>query len=121
MKFNKLVAERFKQLIEQTPADLPVPGQEASAPAPVPAAAPATTVPPPEPAQPQGKLTPEGKVWLVGLLKKALFMNPGDKSLSSLDSLPDVNESNASEVLQKILDVMDKYSTNINIDKLPKT
>lgn len=121
MKFNKLVAERFRHLIEQTPADLPIPGQEASAPMPVPAATPASTVPPPEPVQPQGKLTPEGKVWLVGLLKKALFMNPGDKSLSSLDNLPDVNESNASDVLQKILDVMDKYSTNINIDKLPKT
>jgi hypothetical protein len=121
MKFNKLVANRFRQLIEQTPADLPIPGQEASAPMPAPAGAPAATAPLPEPSQPQGKLTPEGKVWLVGLLKKALFMNPGDKSLSSLDNLPDVNESNASEVLQSILDVMDRYSTNLNIDKLPKT
>lgn len=119
MKFDKLVAERFKQLIEQTPGDLPVPGQEASAP---PIQQAPQTPPTTEPSSVQQQpLTSEGKVWLVGLLKKALFMNPGDKSLSSLDSLPDVNESNASEVLQKILDVMDKYSTNINIDKLPKT
>lgn len=119
MKFEKLVAEKFKQLIEQTPGDLPVPGQEASAPPLQQAPQQAATA---EPSNVQQQpLTPEGKVWLVGLLKKALFMNPGDKSLSSLDSLPEVNEGNASDVLQKILDVMDKYSTNINIDKLPKT
>jgi len=118
MKFDNLVTSTFKSIIEQTPGNLNVQPDAAAANVPAIEQQPQ----PQQPRQDQQKtLTPEGKVWLVGLLRKALFLNPGDKSLSSLEDLPEVNETNASEVLQKILNVMDSYSTNINIDKLPKT
>ncbi|NBW58654.1 hypothetical protein EBR43_12935, partial [bacterium] len=67
MKFLDIVQSRFKTIQEQTPGEAPVlPVNPAAAPAPVPG--PEQTTPTP--------LSPEGEVFLVRLLRKALFMNP---------------------------------------------
>lgn len=112
MKFISIVEQKFKELNEQVPGELP-PAQpvDLSLPAAAPAPPPAPEPPPPE----QKPLTPEGEVFLVRLLRKALFMNPGDVDEKTLKDLPEVNETNASDVLTSIVDIMKKYSNSIDV------
>ena len=115
MKFQDLLNKKFLELNEQVPGEMPPvdpsalipppPGPEAQAP--VPEA--------PAPAPEQKPLTPEGEVFLVRLLRKALFMNPGDLDEKTLKDLPEVNETNASDVLTSIVDIMKKYSNSIDV------
>jgi hypothetical protein len=101
MKFLDIVQHRISTLQEQVPV-------EPAAPAPTPAVAPEPTLPAP--------LSPEGEVFLVRLLRKALFMNPGDLDEKSLKELPEINETNAADTLNKIIDIMKKYSSNIDVE-----
>lgn len=116
MKFLDILNKKLTELNEQTPVD-PL------AAAPVPAAAPATPAPvepAPSPEEGTRPLTAEGEVFLVRLLKKALFMNPGDLDEKALKDLPEINETNASEVLTSIVDIMKKYSNTIDVNTEPK-
>jgi len=110
MKFLDLVQKKFNTLQEQTPGDMAsLPVDPAAAPVVAPAAAPET--------QEQLKpLTPEGEVFLVRLLRKALFMNPGDLDEKALKELPEINETNAADTLTKIIDIMKKYSADIDVE-----
>jgi len=120
MKFVDLYHKRFKELLEQGPAvdptlTVPLPGQPAVDPM---QQQPATPAMPSTNAQPeeQKPLTPEGEVFLVRLLRKALFMNPGDLDEKALKDLPEVNERNASDVLNNIVSIMKKYSDTIDVE-----
>jgi len=119
MKFLNLIEQRLKTLSEQVPGEVaaPVPMDPAAAvaPAPVPAPVPASA-PAPTPEETQKALTPEGEVFLVRLLKKALFMNPGDIDEKALSELPEINEKNAAEVLNNIVGIMRKYSTELDVE-----
>lgn len=123
MRFQHLLNKKFQELLEQVPGqalNIPLPNAgDPNAPvAPIPGQ--------PLPAAPAGgqespkTLTPEGEVFLVRLLRKALFMNPGDLDEKALKDLPDVNENNASDVLNAIVAVMKKYSDTIDVDTEPK-
>lgn len=68
-----------------------------------------------QPAEPV-KLSPEGEVMLIRLLKKAFVIQPRPEDIEQMTDLDDINESNARESLQKIIGLMKKYSTDIDID-----
>lgn len=122
MKFLDIVDKKLKTLNEQMPGEMPpmAPADPNAAAAMV-GAAPAPA-PVPEPAADQGPtpLTAEGEVFLVRLLKKALFMNPGDLDEKALKDLPEINETNASQVLSSIVDIMKKYSNTIDVETQPE-
>lgn len=112
MKFLDMVRAQYEQILEQ---DMPV-TPEINVPSP--GAAPAATTPEqPAPEQPK-QLTPEGEVFLVNLLRKALFMNPGDIELKSIKDLPETDEKNASDILKKIVEIMQVSSVDLNVNPL---
>lgn len=112
MKFNKLLETKYRELFEQVPPqDLNIPAPEA----PVAAPAPAAAVPSAEPPQ-QKPLTPEGEVFLINLIRKALFMNPDDLGLKTIKELPEVNAKNASEILDKIVKLMQVEAIDLDVN-----
>lgn len=115
MRFLDILNKKLVELNEQVPGEMP-----ANAPVPPPAPAPTAVEPAPAPEEGPKPLTAEGEVFLVRLLKKALFMNPGDLDEKALKDLPDINETNASEVLTSIVDIMKKYSNTIDVNTEPK-
>lgn len=113
MKFADLVDTRLKSLLEQTPVPADFTAPAPAAPAPVAAApvqAPAAEVPE------QKSLTPEGEVFLINLIRKALFLNPDDIELNTIKNLPEVNEKNASEVLKQIIKLMQIEAIDIDVN-----
>lgn len=122
MKFLEIVNNKLQTLSEQVPGELPPVDPAAAGGAipqvPIPAS---TAAVEPAPAEGATPLTSEGEVFLVRLLKKALFMNPGDLDEKSLKDLPEINETNASQVLTSIVDIMKKYSNSIDVETEPKT
>jgi len=114
MKFLDLINKKYTELNEQVPGEiLPADPMAQIPPPPAPPAPEAG--PEVAPAPEQKPLTPEGEVFLVRLLRKALFMNPGDMDEKALKDLPDVNETNASDVLNSIVEIMKKYSNTIDV------
>lgn len=114
MKFLNLINRKLEELHEQVPGEIPGMGPTDPTAVPPPPPQTAVTVPPPD-AGPK-PLSPEGEVFLVRLLKKALFLNPGDIDEKMLKDLPEINETNASEVLNSIVEIMKKYSNSIDVD-----
>jgi len=111
MRFNKLLETKYRNLFEQVPMqDMNVPAPEAPAQQQVP-----TTTPGLEAPQ-QKALTPEGEVFLINLIRKALFLNPDDLGLKTIKDLPEVNEKNASEVLDKIVKLMQVEAINLDVN-----
>jgi hypothetical protein len=113
MRFNDLIATKFGNLLEQTPVQPEINVPAAEAPVAAPQAVPTAQVEP----QQQKPLTPEGEVFIINLLRKALFMNPGDVELKVLKDLPDTDEKNASDILNKIIKIMQIDAVNIDVDK----
>jgi len=115
MKFLNIIDSKLKSLQEQGPGEIPAadPAPVVAPQAPEMPAAPTPTDTAPETSKP---LTPEGEVFLVRLLRKALFMNPGELDEKLLSDLPEINENNAAEVLNKIVEIMKKYSSNIDVE-----
>lgn len=123
MKFLDLVNTKLKTLSEQVPGEIPagVPPVDPAAGGAIPQAPVQAPAAEPTPTETPSPLTSEGEVFLVRLLKKALFMNPGDLDEKALKDLPEINETNASQVLTSIVDIMKKYSNTIDVDTEPKT
>ena len=117
MRFNDLIAAKFGNLLEQTPVqpEINVPAAEA------PVAAPQVVPEPQVEPQQQKPLTPEGEVFLINLLRKALFMNPDDIELKVLKDLPDTDEKNASDVLNKIIKLMQMDAVNLDVNTQTNT
>ena len=75
-----------------------------------------TEVESPEPSEEIIPLSPESEVLLVRLLKKALVMNIESNDITEISNFNDINERNAKDVLQKLINIMNTYSLDIDID-----
>tara|TARA_E500000318_G_scaffold76524_1_gene71130 strand:+ start:235 stop:543 length:309 start_codon:yes stop_codon:yes gene_type:complete len=69
----------------------------------------------PDPDPEISQLSPEGEVLLVRLIKKALVTKIEPSDIDSLSELSDINEVNAKASLQKLINIMKKYSQDIDI------
>lgn len=81
--------------------------------------APVEEVPVEEPpaAEPEvATLSPESEVLLVRLLKKAIVTKIEAEDIDTISALEDINEVNAKETLSMLIKIMQKYSTDIDID-----
>jgi len=104
----KKFLKQYNSILEQDEAEVPV--EE-----PIPAEEP---VPVEEPAlEPEvEKLSPEAEVLLIRLIKKALVTEIDANDVDSLSELSDINEINAKSSLQMLLNIMKKYSQDIDIE-----
>ena len=99
----KKFLKQYNKVLEQDETELPteLPVEE-------PAGAPA-----PEPEVKQ--LSPEGEVLLIRLIKKALVTKIEPSDVEALADFSDINEVNAKESLQKLINMMKKYSQDIDV------
>lgn len=113
MKFLDII-EHYKNglVVEQGPGDVPPPPTD-------PTAAPTTPVPatppPVEPTEPDQVDEPAGIVAMGNLLKKALTLNLDDGAKLKISQLPEINEKNASKVINQIVTIMKTYTSDIDI------
>lgn len=70
--------------------------------------------PAPEPEVEQ--LSPESEVLLVRLIKKALVTEIDPNDVDSINELSDINEVNAKSSLQMLINIMKKYSQDIDVN-----
>jgi hypothetical protein len=77
---------------------------------------PAEELPVEEPEAEVETLSPESEVLLVRLLKKALVTEIDPEDVDTIASLNDINEVNAKDTLTMLINVMKKYSTDIDIE-----
>ena len=61
------------------------------------------------------QLSPEGEVLLVRLIKKALVTKIEPSDVEALSDLSDINEVNAKASLEKLINIMKKYSQDIDV------
>ena len=76
-------------------------------------------VPQPEPKEPEvevTKLSPEAEVLLVRLIKKALATKINDEDVTAISEFDDINEMNAKKALTSLVNIMKKYTSDIDID-----
>lgn len=106
----KKFLEAFDKVFEQDETGAELPGMETDA---------ATETPEVTAEQPEPeveKLSPESEVLLVRMIKKALVTNIDTNDVDSIASLGDINEKNAKSSLSLLINIMKKYSTDIDID-----
>ena len=60
-------------------------------------------------------MSPESEVLLVRLIKKALVTEIDSNDVDSINELSDINEINAKSSLQTLINIMKKYTTDIDI------
>ena len=100
----KKFLEQYNKILEQDEAEVPV-----EAPVEEPVAAPTP--------QPEAKtLSPESEVLLVRLIKKALVTKVNPNDIDQISVLADINETNAKESLTALINIMKKYSQDIDIE-----
>lgn len=111
-RFHNLLNRAYREIIteqEQPPVPEQMPAPEQAAPTPMPEA----------PGDAQDPLSPEGLVFLVRLLPKALMIDTlEEREQSMLADIGEINENNAREVLKKIIPIIEKYAPST--DDLPK-
>jgi hypothetical protein len=108
-KFIQIIEQHSKFLAEQ---DVPPPPESGSSPA--------DTLPPEEETNTNPDV-PAGIATMGNLLKKALTMNISDDDRYKISQLPEINEKNADEIINKLLTIMKTYSADIDIDSNPNT
>ena len=100
----KKFLKQYNTILEQDEAEVPV--EE-------PAAAPVEQ-PAPEPEA--ETFSPEAEVLLVRLLKKALVTKVNPNDIDKISLLADINETNAKESLTALINIMKKYSQDIDVE-----
>ena len=93
-------------------AEIPPVEEQVEAPVEEPVAEPE---PAPEPEPEVQKLSPEGEVLLIRLIKKALVTKIEPSDIDTLSELSDINEVNAKASLEKLINMMKKYSQDIDV------
>jgi len=61
------------------------------------------------------QLSPEGEVLLIRLIKKALVTKIDSSDVDTLSELSDINEINAKSSLEQLINIMKKYSRDIDV------
>jgi hypothetical protein len=61
-------------------------------------------------------LSPEAEVLLIRLVKKALVTNIDENDVDSIGDIGDINEKNAKLSLTKLINIMKKYSNEIDVN-----
>ena len=61
------------------------------------------------------KLSPESEVLLVRLIKKALATKIDAEDLTAIGDFEDINENNAKEALKRLINILKKYSSDIDV------
>jgi hypothetical protein len=100
----KKFIKQYNTILEQDEAEIPV--EE-------------PVVPPVEPPAPEPEatqLSPEGEVLLVRLIKKALVTEIEPSDIDEISILADINETNAKESLTALINIMKKYSQDIDVE-----
>jgi hypothetical protein len=114
MKFLSKLNFYKNQLINEADEEAPLPPNTEENP--TPQEAQQTEEQPAEPEQQTKELTPEGEVLLIRLLKKAFVISPKPEDIEQMSDIDNINENNARESLSKIIGLMKKYSTDIELD-----
>lgn len=110
LSFNTTFS-RFAALITEADAPPPPPppdGEDISAPS-VPSASPTPANPEPE------VLTSQGEVLLAKLCTKCFGIKPSDDDLIAVSRFGDINEKNARRVVDKMREIVKKYSSDDDI------
>lgn len=69
------------------------------------------------PTQPEVQpLSPESEVLLIRLMRKALVTEISPEDVDSLSEMGDINEKNAKEGLTTLINIMKKYSSDIEVE-----
>lgn len=121
--FHKLLNRAYREIIteQEQPPIQPDPALAQAAAQPAPEQAAPTPMPetPQEPTAQKDILSPEGMVFLIRLLPKALMIDtlePNEEEL--LSDIGDIDEINAKDALKKIIPIIQKYAPST--EKLPK-
>ncbi len=101
----------YNNILEQDEIEPPEMGAEPEA---EPAAEPETE-PAAEPEPEVQQLSPEGEVLLIRLIKKALVTKIDSSDVDTLSELSDINEINAKSSLEQLINIMKKYSRDIDV------
>jgi|TARA_E500000318_G_C3409968_1_gene153170 predicted transcriptional regulator len=99
----KKFLKQYNTIIEQDEAEVPV--EE-----------PVTPVEQPLPEPEALTLSPESEVLLVRLIKKALVTKVNPNDIDQISVLADINETNAKESLTALINIMKKYSQDIDVE-----
>jgi len=112
MKFLQIIEQYEKNLISEMdnppPVMAPPPDGPSSPPAP-------NSVPPTQD-EPVQVDEPAGIATMGNLLKKALTLKLDDDAKYKVSQLPEINEKNASEVINQLIAIMKTYSSDIDIE-----
>jgi hypothetical protein len=101
LKIYNIITEQDNVPAEEVPAEAELPAEE---------------LPVEEPEAEIETLSPESEVLLVRLLKKALVTEIDPEDVDIIASLNDINEVNAKDTLSMLINVMKKYSTDIDVE-----
>jgi|TARA_R110000782_G_scaffold4363_2_gene15539 hypothetical protein len=99
----KKFIKAYNNILEQDDIEMEVPVDEPEA----------DPVAEPEPEVQQ--LSPEGEVLLIRLIKKALVTKIDSSDVDTLSELSDINEINAKSSLEQLINIMKKYSRDIDV------
>lgn len=99
----KKFLKQYNTILEQDEAEVPV--EE-----------PVTPVEQPLPEPEALTLSPESEVLLVRLIKKALVTKVNPNDIDQISVLADINETNAKESLTALINIMKKYSQDIDVE-----
>jgi hypothetical protein len=112
MKFLQIIEHYEKSLVNEMdnppPVMAPPPDGPSSPPAPAPV--------PPTSEEPIQVDEPAGIATMGNLLKKALTLKLDDDAKYKVSQLPEINEKNASEVINQLIAIMKTYSSDIDIE-----
>ena len=116
-KFHSLLNKAYREIIteqdqpEIKAPDIAQPDQAAPTPAP--------ETPEPTTQQPKEPMSPEGMVFLIRLIKKALMieeLEPDEEKI--IADMGNIDESSAKEAIEKLMPIIQKYAPSV--ESLPE-
>lgn len=114
MKFLQIIENCEKELINEM--DNPPPNPAPPPDGPSSPLAPAPVPPTPEPEEPTKVDVPAGIATMGTLLKKALTLKLSDEDRYKVSKLPQIDETNANDVIDQLIAIMKSYSVDADID-----